>query len=142
MPIAQYIYTSTCTDQMTLEKAELIAVKSVSVCRSLGLTGRVFSSMTTALAITEGPADMVSHYYEAVTRDPLVATIFLHVQRPVPVREFDDYSVWLDFDVQTQANTGVFRMDAQSLVRAMPSIPSSRLRVVMEAYFHEGRLVA
>jgi hypothetical protein len=142
MSLVQYIYGSTCTDKMTAEKAVLISVKSVDVCKGLGLTGRVFSNRTSALGITEGPADIVRRYYAALQTDYLIATTLLHAQRPISSREFDDYSVWLDINHPFDPHPQVHPMSAGSLARAMPDAPSVRLRVMIDAFFDAGRLVA
>lgn len=142
MPLMQYIYSTTCTDQMTIDKAILISEKSVDVCAGLGLTGRVFSTRTSTFAITEGSGSIVKRYYEAVRDDPLVATMILHGQRPIPKREFKDYSVWLDINAPFNPHPHVHQMTSRSLIDALPAKPSARLRIMVDAYFEQGRLVA
>ncbi|GHB02309.1 hypothetical protein GCM10009069_26290 [Algimonas arctica] len=138
----QYIYSSICTDKMTGDKGVLISIKSVEICERLGLTGRVFSNRTHTFAITEGPEMLVQHYYNAVKADPLVETMVLHGQRTIAAREFDDYSVWLDINHPFDPHPQVHPMTAGSLARAMPDVPSVRLRVMVDAFFDAGRLVA
>ena len=142
MELAQYIYSTTCTELMTSEKAVLISVKSIQVCEQLGLTGRVFSTLTHALAITEGPLDIVDRYYQAIACDNLVATALLQTKQIVKTRDFEDYSVWLDIGRPFGPHPHVHQMTPQSLVSAMPSNPSARLRIMVDALFDDGRLVA
>ena len=142
MSLAQYIYSTTCTDQMTAEKAVLISVKSIEVCARLGLTGRVFSTRTHALAVTEGPPEIVERYFQAIASDYLVATALLHTKQMVKAREFEDYSVWLDIGTPFGPHPHVHQMTPQSLANAMPQRPSARLRIMVDALFDDGRLVA
>jgi len=142
MTLAQYIYSTTCSDLVTAEKAVLISAKSIEVCQRLGLTGRVFSTQTHALAVTEGPSDIVERYYQAIASDNLVATALLHTKRQVIAREFEDYSVWLDIGEPFGPHPHVHQMTPQSLTKAMPPRPSARLRIMVDALFDDGRLVA
>ena len=142
MDLAQYIYTTTCTDRMTIEKAVLISEKSVEVCNRLGLTGRVFSTASSTLAITEGPATLVGRYVGAVHDDYLLETLIVHARRPIEAREFSDYSVWLDMNVPATSAPHVHIMTPGSLQQALPANPSAKLRVMADVFFDQGRLVA
>lgn len=134
MGLSQLIYTSTCTDAMTPKKAYDMSCLSISVCDQLGLTGRVFANNQEALAMTEGPTELVKMYFAAVRSDPLVETILLHVDRPIERREFDDYSVWLNLSEPFSECEKVFMLTPDSMKLALPKTPSSRLRIMAEAY--------
>jgi hypothetical protein len=134
MSLCQAIYTTTCTDAMTSEKAVLISEKSVEVCRELGLTGRVFANDSSALAITEGPCEVVHGYCDAVEADELVQTFLLQTEREIGVREFDDYSVWLNIDAAFRQTDYVKALRPDTLKSALPAQASARLRFVTKAY--------
>ncbi|WP_409431937.1 BLUF domain-containing protein [Litorimonas sp. RW-G-Af-16] len=142
MSISQLIYTSTCTSAMTPEKSFQLSEKSIKVCQELGLTGRVFANDTQALAITEGPTDIVRRYYEAVGSDDLVESILLHTDRIIPAREFKDYSVWLNITTPIPFVDNVYHLSEDSLRRALPQNISARLRIMIEAYLKPDLLVA
>lgn len=134
MELAQYIYTSTCTDVMTPKLAYQVSVQSVSVCKPLGLTGRVFANRQSAFAITEGPRDMVQRYYDAVQADVLVRTIVLHSEHAISDREFTDYSVWLNLGVPFPAGSEVYELTPKTIGLALPKNPSTRLKLMAEAF--------
>jgi len=71
MALVQYIYTSVLITELTPQNAYDTSALSVKVCRQFGITGRVFANRQQALAITEGPEDIVSRYFESVKQDPL-----------------------------------------------------------------------
>ena len=134
MPLSQLIYTSTCTDELTPKKSHEASYKSVQICQQLGLTGRVFANDITAFAMTEGPTSLVKKYYQAVATDRLVDTIILHVDRPIPKREFEDYKVLLNSKEQFDFGPSIGILTPESLEAALPSHPSSRLRIMVEAF--------
>lgn len=142
MSLVQYIYNTINIDNLDPEKGVLISVKSVEICDRLGMTGRVFSNRKQALSITEGPAEVMRQYFEAVEVQPHVDTVLLQGIREIETREFDDYSVWLDIDHDFEPHPKVHPMTAGSLAVAMPENPSVRLRVMIDAFFDKGRLVA
>jgi len=142
MKLSQLIYTSTCTNAMTPKMAYQVSVQSVSVCQQLGLTGRVFANNQQALAITEGPSELVRRYYQAVCADVLVETMILHTDRDVSRREFSDYSVWLNLGTPMTFTGTVRHLSAESLKHAMPEAVSGRIRVMIEAYLKPNLLAA
>ena len=140
MGLAQLNYTSTCTDAMTPTMAYQVSSQSVSVCEGLGLTGRVFANNQQALAITEGPTDLVRQYFEAVSADVLVESTLLHYDRPIETREFSDYSVWLNLGQEFSFSDKVCRLTEQSVAEALPAYPSAKLRIMAIAYLHGDML--
>lgn len=142
MPLVQYIYSTTNKPWMTPEKGVRLSERSVDICERLAMTGRVFSTQHQALSITEGPEDVMRQYYEAVEQQPHVAAIMLQSARNIDVREFDDYSVWLDLDHDFAPHPSVHPMTGASLSKAMPMVPSIRLRIMIDAFFDQGRLVS
>lgn len=141
MGISQFIYTSTCTDAMTSKMAYQVSSQSVHVCEQLGLTGRVFANNKQALAMTEGPTEIVRQYFEAVSADILVETTLLHYDRLVETREFADYSVWLNLSETFSFNDKVRRLTVQSVKEALPAYPSAKLKIMATAYLH-GEMLA
>lgn len=142
MVLAQYIYTSTCSAAMTAEEAYDMSTRSVRLCEQFGISGRVFANRQQALAITEGPQDVVERYYQSVSRDPHVITILLHVNRIIPAREFHDYSVWLNLGAQFEFSESVRQLTQESVHLALPINPSPRLRIMAEAYLDDDMLIA
>lgn len=137
MELSQLIYTSTCVAELTPRLSHEASFKSVSICEQLGLTGRVFANDISAFAMTEGPTELVKRYYQAVKSDPLVETIILHVDRPVKAREFSDYLVLLNSKEQYDFGPKVGVLTPESLEAALPSHPSIRLRIMVEAFKQE-----
>jgi hypothetical protein len=142
MALVQYIYNTTNIPNMAPDKGVLVSVKSVEICDRLGMTGRVFSSRKQALSITEGPTDVMRQYFEALETQPHIETVLLQSVRDIETREFDDYSVWLDIDYPFEPHPKVHPMTSGSLAVAMPKSPSVRLRVMIDAFFDEGRFVS
>lgn len=142
MEISQLIYTSICTEEMTPWLSHQVSLKSISICKQLGLTGRVFANDQQALAMTEGQTDIVRRYYEAVKADPLVESILLHVDRPIKTREFSDYSVWLNSRESYDCGPQVHRLSAETLPHALPAKPSAKIRIMIEAYLTHDLLDA
>lgn len=142
MSLVQYIYNTTNVDGLTPDRGVLISVKSVEICDRLAMTGRVFSNRKHALSITEGPAEVMRQYLLAVQNQPHVQAVCLQGIREIETREFEDYSVWLDIDHDFDPHPNVHPMTANSLALAMPNAPSVRLRVMTDAFFVKGRLVA
>lgn len=127
---------------MTPEMAYEMSCMSVSICEQLNITGRVFANRRQALAMTEGPSEIVEHYFQAVKADRLVETILLHVNRAIPAREFDDYSVWLNLGVNFEFGEKVRKLTPGTARLALPENPSPRLRIMAEAFLDEDMLVA
>lgn len=142
MSLAQLIYTSRCVAGLTPELSYEISVKSVEVCEQLGLTGRVFANETQAFAMTEGPSDLVRQYYEAIKADSRVETIVLHLDRTITVREFEDYSVWLNLDQDFPHHPQVLPLTQETVGRALPSALSSKLRILSTVYLNENMVAA
>lgn len=134
MPLSQLIYTSTCTAELTPKISHEASYKSVQICDQLGLTGRVFANDITAFAMTEGPTEIVKRYYHAVSVDPLVETILLHVDRPIKKREFDDYYILLNSKERYDYGPTIGILTPETLERALPPHPSARLRIMIEAF--------
>ena len=127
---------------MTPEKAVLISSKSVEICKSLGLTGRVFANRKKALAMAEGPTEIVQHYFKAVSSDPLVESILLQTDRKIERREFEDYSVWLNLNVPFAPVPGVSVMTLDAISQTFPAKPSVKLRIMAEAYLTDDMIAA
>jgi len=142
MELVQYIYTSTCSAAMTAQNAYDMSSKSVSLCEQFGITGRVFANRQQALAMTEGPKEIVERYYQSVCRDPYVFATLLHVNRIIPAREFNDYSVWLNLGTQFEFSDSVRPLTADTVHLALPDNPSPRLRIMAEAYLDDDMLIA
>jgi len=134
MSLAQLIYTSTCTAEMTPRMSHLMALQSVNICQQYGLTGRAYANDISAFAITEGPTEIVRKYFSAVESDPLVETILLHVDRPIQQREFTDFSVWLNSKATFNFGPFVGVLTPESFAQSMPANPSPRLRIMIEAF--------
>jgi len=142
MSLVQYIYNTRNRADLTPEKGVLVSMKSVEICDRLGMTGRVFSTRSHALSIIEGPTDVMAQYFQAVETQPHIINVLLQGVRDIDTREFGDYSVWLDIDHPFDSHPKVHAMGPGSLETAMPDKPSARLRIMTDAYFKQGRLVA
>jgi len=134
MSLSQLIYTSICAAEMTPRMSHLMALQSVNLCQKFDLTGRAFANDICALAMMEGPTEVVRKYYQSVDADPLVEALLLHVDRPIETREFKDYSVWLNSKASFNFGPLVGILTPESFARAMPANPSPRLRIMMEAF--------
>jgi len=136
MSLSQLIYTSRCIAAMTSQMSYDVSCKSVAICEQLGLTGRVFANNQQALAMTEGPTEIVKQYFEAVKSDGLVESILLHVDRIIPEREFADYSVWLNLPEAFEFGDKVRKLTPESVLTAMPIKQSVKLKIMAEAYLN------
>jgi len=142
MELVQYIYTSTCSEAMTLQLIYDTSCRNIGLCEQFGITGRVFANRQQALVIKEGPKDLVERFYQSVCRDPYVATTLLHVNRIIPTREFHDCSVWLNIGTQFTFNEKVRQLTPETVRLALPANPSPRLRIMAEAYLDDDMLIA
>jgi len=134
MGLSQLIYTSTCVESMTPKMAYQVASQSVSVCLSLGLTGRVFANAKHAFFVTEGETSVVQSFYKATEGDVLSAAMCLLSERKIEKREFWDYSVWLNIADECYQSEGVNLLTHDSVSDAFPPDLSSRIRIMAEAY--------
>lgn len=142
MGLVQYIYTSVLVTELTPQNAFDTSVLSVKVCRQFGITGRVFANRQQALAITEGPEDIVTRYFESVKQDPLAGNNLLHVQRPIQFREFQDFSVWLNLGQDFPFDLNVRELTKESLKEAWPENLSAKVRIMADAYLTGDMLAA
>lgn len=142
MALVQYIYTSALVTELSTQNAFDTSSLSVKICQQFRITGRVFANRQQALAITEGPEDVVSHYFSAVKQDPMAGHIVLHVQRPIAVREFADYSVWLNLGQGFKFSRHVRELTPESLPFAWPDDLSARVRIMADAYLDSDMLRA
>lgn len=134
MALSQYIYISTCIETLTPSLSHEMSRKSATICKGLGITGRVFANDKRALAITEGPSDIVKRYFEAVSKDDLVKNIALHAEREIPAREFEDYSVWLNSIETPRVSAQVRVLSDKSLASALPPNLSAQVQSVIETF--------
>jgi len=142
MGLVQYIYTSVLVTELTPQNAFDTSSLSVKICRQFGITGRVFANRQQALAITEGPEDIVSRYYQSVKQDPMAGNNLLHVQRPIQFREFQDYSVWLNLGQDFPYSMNVRELTEESLKEAWPENLSAKVRIMADAYLDRDMLAA
>ena len=142
MALVQHIYTSVLGVQITPQQAYDASVLSAGLCYKFGITGRVFANDHQALAITEGPEEVATRYFEAVSADPMAATVLLHVKRVIPAREFSDFSIWLNVDYPFEPDTFVQPLTSESLQNAWPKNLSAKVRILADAYMDPDMLVA
>jgi len=142
MALVQYIYTSILVTELTAQNAYDTSSMSVKVCQQFGITGRVFANRQKALAITEGEEEIVKRYFQSVSEDPMAGTILLHVKRPIPVPEFQDYSVWLNLGQDFKFDRYVRELTSQSLHQAWPENLSAKVRIMADAYLDPEMLAA
>ena len=141
MGLSQYIFTATCTDEMTSKMAHQVSCQSVTVFEQLGLTGRVFANNKQGLAVVEGPSDLVDEYFHALSADVLLETILLHSSHPLKSREFSDFSVWINLREEFYFTDKVRRLSKSSVREALPMKPSVKLKIMVKAYL-EGDMLA
>ena len=134
MALVQYIYTSVLVTELTSQNAFDTSLLSVKICQQFGITGRVFANRQQALAIMEGPEDIVARYFASVKQDPLAGNNLLHVQRPIQFREFQDYSVWLNLGQDFPFDLNVRELTKESLKEAWPDNLSAKVRIMADAY--------
>ena len=142
MGLMQYIYTSVLVEELTAQRAFETSAMSVKLCQQFGITGRVFANRQQALAITEGPETHVARYFEAVQKDPMAGTQILHLQRPIKLREFTDYSVWLNLGRDFEFTEHVRHLTLETLALAWPKTLSSKVRIIASAYLDADMLAA
>lgn len=119
-----------------------VSCQSVTVFEQLGLTGRVFANNKRALAVVEGPTQIVKQYYEALSTDILLETIFLHSSRPLKTREFLDFSVWINLREEFEFTDKVRQLTREALKEALPESPSIKLKIMAAAYLNDEILAA
>lgn len=134
MEFAQYIYTSILPSALSARSAYNTSVLSVKICRKFGITGRVFTNKQQALTITEGPIDIVEHYFQSVGKDPINMKIIPHVQRLIQAREFEEYSVWLNLGRGFEFSEYIRELTPQSLQMAWPATLSPKMRIMANMY--------
>lgn len=142
MALVQYIYTSILMTELSAQNAFDTSTMSTKICEQFGITGRVFANRQKALAITEGPEEIIAKYFQSVNRDPLAQKILLHVQRPIQTREFNDYSVWLNLGQAFKFTRSVRELTAASLEMAWPDNLSAKVRIMADAYLDPEMLAA
>ncbi len=128
--------------ELTAKNAFDTSEMSARVCKQFGITGRAFANCQKAWAITEGEEEVVKRYFTAVASDPVAGKVLLHVKRPVLVREFQDYSVWLNLGKPFQFNQYVRELTPSSLGNAWPSNLSAKVRIMADAYLDRDMLAA
>lgn len=122
--------------------AHQVSCQSVTIFEQLGLTGRVFANNKQGLAMVEGPTHLVEQYFHALSADVLLETILLHSSHPIKVREFSDFSVWINLRQEFYFTKKVRRLTKNSLKEALPTNPSARLKIMAEAYLQGDILAA
>ena len=140
--LIQYIYTSVLGVQITPQQAYDASMLSAGLCQKFGITGRVFANAQQALAITEGPEEVTSRYFESVSRDSMAATVVLHVKREILAREFLDFSILLNVNCPFAASGSVRPLTPESLQSAWPENLSAKVRILADAYMDPDMLVA
>ena len=140
MGLVQYIYTSVLVTELTPQNAFDTSSLSVKVCQQFGITGRVFANRQQALAITEGPEEIVARYFDSVRQDPVASNVLLHVQRSIQFREFETYSVWLNLGQPFPFDMNVRELTADSLKEAWPDNLSAKVRIMADAYLDADML--
>lgn len=75
---------------MTIEELVSIGVDNISICKSLGFTGRLFAIENEHLSVLEGAADLIENYFQAFSGDERVGSTLRHFSRLIESREFPD----------------------------------------------------
>jgi len=142
MALVQYIYTSILGVEMTPRRAYEESLLSAGLCRKFGITGRVFANSQRALAITEGPEETVTRYFNAVSQDEMAASVLLHVRRIITVQEFSDFIILLNADHSFDADPFVQPLTAESFKNVWPPKLSAKVRILSDAYMDPEMLAA
>lgn len=142
MALVQYIYTSILVTELTAQNAYDTSNMSTRVCQQYGITGRVFANRQKAWAITEGEEEVVKRYFQSVAQDPMAAKVLLHVKRAIPLREFADYSVWLNLGQNFAFSQNVRELTSKTVSQAWPANLSAKVRIMADAYLDPEMLAA
>lgn len=126
----QFVYSSTSIDSMSAAKAFDYARKNLGICKSLGLTGRVFADGKDALVIIEGEEDIMREYYAMVEADKYVLSFILHVERKIEEREFSDYQVVLGLPLDHEFCEEIRPLTSEEIDLHITPKLSSKLRLV------------
>lgn len=129
----QSIYMSQCVTHLTPLERLQIARKSIMICGSLGLTGRVFVTGNDALNVTEGPPQLVDDYFKAMKADERTVSCILHSEKEITAPEFNEYSVWGDFVKTYELPENVYRLTRANLSSALPADATRRMRFFFDA---------
>jgi len=140
MGLIQYIYTSVLGVQIAPKQAQTASLLSAALCRKFGITGRVFANCQQALAITEGPEQVAARYFEAVSNDPMSASVLLHVKREIPAREFSEFKILLNAGEAFKGDNFVQPLTPESLQNVWPANLSTKVRILADAYLDPDML--
>jgi len=108
----------------------------------MALVQYIYTSVLITELTAQNAFEIVVRYFHAVKQDPLSSNILLHVQRPIQMREFLDYSVWLNLGQDFQFNEHVRELTTRSLHEAWPENLSTKVRIMADAYLDGDMLAA
>ena len=131
--LSQMIFTSTSAPHVTLDDKVKVAAYSVTMCKELGLTGRVLVVPDMAINVLEGPEAIVSGYVEAIRQDSLVDLVIIHNTQTIEEHEFEDYSVWMTYKSDDKAIEGVYRLTPENFEDALPKSLPLKTHLYIEA---------
>lgn len=117
---------------MTLADKIKVAAYSVSMCKELGITGRVLVVPDMAINVIEGPEALINAYVEAIKNDALIDLLIVHHTQAINEHEFEDYSVWMTYS-SDEPMKGVYRLTAENFKAALPKNLPLKTRIYIEA---------
>jgi hypothetical protein len=133
--LSQIIYTTHLTDDISTEDYLEIGIKNDKICKSLGLTGRLFVVENEHLNIIEGPSSLNEKYFRAFVSDPRVGSTLRHYSTDIETREFSDYSVWVNHTALSASFLGkINHLTRESLNTALPVGLSMKARMMVDGY--------
>jgi len=85
---------------------------------------------------------VTARYFEAVSNDPMAASVLLHVKRDIPAQEFPDFKILLNTGEAFQADRFVRSLTVESLENTWPENLSAKVRILADAYMDPDMLAA
>lgn len=131
--INQKIITMRANPHLSETDKLQICANSIQICRTLGLTGRVYVQDLNGLKIIEGAQDIIAEFFKALEADDRVESLIEHSCRMVSAPEFTDYQIGIDIAGPHNVE-GLHVLTPEYLKGSLPASPSAHVTMMIDAY--------
>lgn len=130
----QIIYTSAALPSATLADFKSIAEHARESNQKVDVTGILLYSDGVILQVLEGAKDTVEPLYDKIRRDRRHSSVMRMISRSAEHREFPQWSMGFAQMGKEHVSELAFILTKDSLVTALPPVPSTELSVLSKTY--------
>lgn len=132
--VYQLVYSSSARRYLTASAAQRIAEVSAERNAALGITGVLLYLDGTIFQVLEGDRENVQALYTLIELDSRHSSAMILLQREVPTREFEGWSMGFRDIAVTDLPDGLIKATPDNIRQILPAIPSAQIAALTRAF--------